>query len=404
MRPRAWVAAAAAGYAAAAFLPVPARPAGIDQSALEVAGIGGAPAGAADVHPGDTTSTIPERRGLTIVATGDILLHSPVNDAAATYGRESGAAYDYAPMFDRVRETLSDADLALCHLETPLSADDTGLSTYPSFSVPWEITTALASAGYDGCSTASNHTLDRGASGISATLDHLDLAGLAHSGSARSAEEAATHHIYDAHGVQVGHLAYATLLNGGSVPSDQPWLVGQLDTARVISDAAALRAAGAQIVIVSVHWGSENVSEPTAEQTEAAAALLASPDIDLVIGHHAHVVQPIERVNGKWVAYGLGNFLSNQSAGTCCSAAGQDGIVARFHFGETGSGRFAVDAVDFVPTWVEHPTYRILDATDSLSDPALDAATRASLAESLQRTVEVVNRRGANLTAAPASG
>jgi len=403
MRSRAWVAAAAVGYAAAALLPVPARPAGIEPSVFEVASARAtAPTTApSHVHHRSTTSALPPRRELTIVATGDILLHSPVNSAAA-YGRESGAAYDYRPMFDRMRGVLSGTDLALCHLETPLSADDTNLSTYPSFSAPWEIVTALADVGYDGCSTASNHTLDRGAAGVKATLDHLDFAGLGHAGSARSADEAITHHLYDVNGVQIGHLAYTDSLNGRSVPNGQPWLVARLDTGRILTDAAALRTAGAQLVIVSLHWGSEFAGEPTPAQHDAAATLLASPDIDLLIGHHAHVVQPIEQINGKWVAYGLGNFLSNQYDTTCCPAASQDGIIARFHVGETDDGHFAVDAVDFIPTWVEHPGYRILSATDSLSDPTLDPARRSLLARSLDRTVEAVNRRGAGLTVAAA--
>ena len=401
------MAAAAVGYAAAALLPIPARPVGIDRSAFRVASAGvevpTTTAGAgANARPDRTTSTPPARRALTIVATGDILLHSPVSTAAAGYGRDSGVAYDYRPMFDSLRSTLSGADLALCHLETPLSADDTNLSTYPSFSVPWEIATALVDAGYDGCSTASNHTLDRGAAGVSATLDHLDLAGLGHAGSARSAEEAASSGMYDVRGVRVGHLAYTESLNGASVPTDQPWLVARLDTGRVISDAAALRAAGAHLVIVSLHWGSEFASEPSASQADTAATLLASPDIDLVIGHHAHVVQPIEQINAKWVAYSLGNFLSNQYDTACCPAASQDGVVARFRFVETADGHFVVEAVDFVPTWVEHPTYRVVAAADALSDTTLDASSRSVLARSLDRTVEVVNRRGANLTVAAA--
>lgn len=403
------MAAAAVGYVAAATLPVPARPAGVDTSTFQVAGAASddpvAPTSASDTPSIATTATaIPERRELTIAVTGDILLHGPVNTAATEYGRDSMTEYDYRPMFDGVRAVLSGADLALCHLETPLSADDIGISTYPSFSVPWEIAPALADAGYGGCSTASNHSLDRGAAGVAATLDHLDFAKLGHAGSARSADEAATPHIYDVRGVKVGHLAYTDHLNGGSIPASQPWLVALIDTGRILADAAALRAAGAEIVIVSLHWGTEFVSDPATSQEETAATLLASPDVDILIGHHAHVVQPVEQIDGEWVAYGLGNFLSNQYDTTCCPASSQDGVILRFHVGETDNGRFAVDAVDFVPTWVEHPTYRIRASTDALSDPMLDATTRSALARSLDRTIEVVNRRGADLTVAASSG
>ncbi len=401
MRPAKWVAAIGVGYAAAALVPVVARPAGIDRSSYSVAGAsaeGSAATSAASTEPPPirpTVTTQPVRREISIAVAGDILLHSPVSTAAAAYGRESGSAYDYRPMFDRVRATLSAADLALCHLETPLSPDDASLSTYPSFSVPWEIAPALADAGFDGCSTASNHSLDRGAAGVTATLDHLDFAGLGHSGSARSAQESATPSMYDVRGVQVGHLAYTDHLNGASVPADQPWLVSRIDSAKMLSDASALRAAGAEIVVVSLHWGSEFVSDPTDSQAAIAAALLASPDVDLVVGHHAHVVQPVEEIDGEWVAYGLGNFLSNQYDTTCCPAESQDGVIMIFHFREAEGGAFSPEAVEAVPTWVERPTYRIMVATDALSDPAIAPSTRDSLARSLERTLEVLGRRGA---------
>ncbi|MCZ7535000.1 MAG: CapA family protein [Acidimicrobiia bacterium] len=276
----------------------------------------------------------------------------------------------------------------------PLSPDDTDITTYPSFSVPWEIAPALADAGYDGCSTASNHSLDRGGAGVTATLDHLDVAGLGHAGSARSEEEAATPTMYDVRGVEVGHLAYTEHFNGNSVPADQPWLVARIDLEKILADSSALRAAGARIVVVSLHWGSEFVSEPTDSQEAIAAALLASPDVDLVIGHHAHVVQPVEQINGEWVAYGLGNFLSNQYDTTCCPAESQDGVIAIFHFREGDDGGFTSESVEVVPTWVERPTYRILVASDALSQPDLAPSTRDALARSLERTLEVLDRRG----------
>lgn len=407
------MAAIATGYSVAMLVPVAARPAGderpasgAERSGFEVAaaagsGTVGSTASTTEVPRASTTtaSTAPPRIEFTLAVTGDVLLHSPVSRQAAEYGRASGAAYDYRPMFDRVRAPLTGADLALCHLETPLSTDDTGLSTYPSFSVPWEIAHALADAGYDGCSTASNHSLDRGSAGVAATLDHLDFTGVGHAGTARSAEEAAAPRLYDVRGAKVGHLAYTDHLNGRAVPGGEPWLVARIDAARILTDAAALRAAGSQFTVVSLHWGAEFVSDPTAAQQEVAVALLASPDVDLVVGHHAHVVQPVQQINGKWVAYGLGNFLSNQFATRCCPAESQDGVIVRFNVGETAGGGFAVESVDFVPTYVDRSTYRILAAADSISDPALDPSTRSALARSLERTVEVVNRGGADLAA-----
>ena len=136
------------------------------------------------------TTTTPDRPArVTLAFTGDLLPHIAVDQRAAALGTASGAAFDFRPMFDQVTPLLAAADLALCHLEVPLSPDG-AISGYPTFSAPVELADAVAAAGYDGCSTASNHTLDRGTPGVVTTLDRLDALGLGHAGSARTPEEA----------------------------------------------------------------------------------------------------------------------------------------------------------------------------------------------------------------------
>ena len=101
----------------------------------------------------------------TLAATGDLLIHQHVYEQAARYGQASGQAYDFEPMFSLVRKQISAADLAVCHVETPMSADDTNLGGYPTFNTPHELAPAIAWTGWDTCSTASNHSLDEGAAG-----------------------------------------------------------------------------------------------------------------------------------------------------------------------------------------------------------------------------------------------
>ena len=133
----------------------------------------------------------PERPSFTLAVTGDILIHSPLVDRAAAFGDASGQSYDFRPMFERIAPIISAADLALCHLEVPLSADNQDLSGYPLFNAPREVAQAIAYAGYEGCSTASNHSIDQGVQGAAETLDILDAAGVGHAGTARNADEAA---------------------------------------------------------------------------------------------------------------------------------------------------------------------------------------------------------------------
>jgi poly-gamma-glutamate synthesis protein (capsule biosynthesis protein) len=329
-----------------------------------------------------TTPTLdPERtlRSFTLAATGDFLIHAPVQRRAAAYA--GGAGYSFSPMLAEVAPIISAADLALCHMETPVSPDNTSLSGYPIFNAPRDIVTAAAGAGYDGCSAASNHSLDKGATGIGATLDVLDAAGLKHAGTARSALEAMTPTIYDVQGVKVGHLSFTYGTNGIPVPAASPWAVNVIDPAKILADAQAARAGGAEFVVVSLQWGNEYQSAPTPEQQALAAQLLASPDVDLIVGSHVHVVQPIQKVGEKYVAYGVGNFLSNQGAPSTPTAS-QDGMILQALVREQPDGSFRATEVGFTPTWVDRSSYVV-----TLATPSINAA-------SYERTMSAVTSLG----------
>ena len=325
---------------------------------------------------------------LTLVASGDVLPHGPVLRRAADDGARAGQRYDFRPMLAELRPLVAGADLALCHLEVPLSRDGRAVASWPSFNAPPELAAALRWAGYDACSTASNHAMDRGAGGVAATLDVLDRAGLRHDGTARDAAEAAASTIVDVRGLRVGLLSYAYGLNSGRLPSGQPWLVNLIDPARIVEDARAARRAGARFVVVLLHWGQENQAAPTPSQRELARRLLAAPEVDLILGHHVHVVQPIEQVGGKWVAYGMGNSLSNQTP-ACCAAGSQDGVLVQVTIARDGDGP-RVRAVRYVPTWVEHPGFRVRPVPAALADRSLTPDARQALEASRDRTRRAV--------------
>ena len=329
----------------------------------------------------------PSPTGFTFLASGDVLAHRSVQERARAYGAHSGRRFDFRPMFAAIRPLVSAADLAVCHLETPLSAGGRHLSGYPRFNVPFQMAAAIRGAGYDACSTASNHAMDQGARGLAGTLAVLDRAGLGHAGTARSPREARPR-ILTVRRARVAVLSYTYGLNGFRLPRGRPWLVNLLSPARVLADARAARRAGSQFTVVFLHWGQEYRSAPTPAQRTLARRLLADPSVDLLVGHHAHVVQPIRRVNGKWVAFGLGNFLSAQSA-TCCPAATQDGVLLRVTV-VARAGRLVVGKLGYVPTWVEHPSYRVLPVTRALAGRSASPATRAMLRASLRRTTTAV--------------
>jgi poly-gamma-glutamate capsule biosynthesis protein CapA/YwtB (metallophosphatase superfamily) len=321
-----------------------------------------------------------DARSFTIAATGDILIHGRVALVASLLG---SGTYDFTSMLAPIEPWIGDADLAICHLEGTISADNTGLSYYPLFVAPRQIATAIAAAGYDTCSTSSNHAADAGRAGVAETLDVLDAAGLRHDGTARSQDERRPG-LYDVNGVTVAHLSYTYGLNG--LPNPESWAVNVIDADAILADAAWATQRGAEFVVVSLQWGAEYQVAPTAAQRDLAERLTASPDVDLILGSHAHVVQPIDVVNGKVVVYGMGNHLSNQNSAYGEKYYGtEDGVVVTVTVTEQPDGSFATDEVRFTPTWVRLEDYAVLSASDAL---ATGAGPERLVAPSLERTTE----------------
>jgi poly-gamma-glutamate synthesis protein (capsule biosynthesis protein) len=297
----------------------------------------------------------------------------------------AGKGYDFRPMLRKIRRIVAGADLALCHVETPLSADDTDISGYPVFNSPREIADAVSWAGYDGCSTASNHSVDRGLTGVRNTLRALDARHLGHTGTARSAAEARRIQLYRVKGAVVAHLSYTYGTNGIPVPSGAPWSVNITSIRGILADARRARAAGATFVIVSLHWGQEYRSAPTATQLSQAQALLASPDVDLILGGHTHVQQPVARFGEKYAVFGMGNLLSNQSPAVGLTPQTQDGALVGVHVVRRG-GRWVADRVTITATYCEIGPYTVWPVTRALADRSTPASLRARLTASLART------------------
>ncbi|MET9675541.1 CapA family protein [Streptomyces sp. NPDC006482] len=306
--------------------------------------------------------------GFTLVASGDVLPHDSIIRRAAQDA--GGDGYDFGPMLAGVKSVVSGADLAICHMETVYGKEGGPYTGYPAFKSPPEVATALKATGYDSCSTASNHTLDDGAAGLRRTLDALDKVGIRHAGSARTADEAASPTLLKAGGATVAQLAYTYDTNGYPLPEGQPWAVRLLDERQVIADARAARAAGADVVVVSVHWGTEWQTEADERQLSLGRALTAStsggrPDIDLIIGTHAHVPQAYEKVNGTWVVYGMGDQIAGDMINHEGSfdARGNQGTLGRFTFAppKTSGGRWEVTKAEFVPQWFDTGRGRVVN-------------------------------------------
>ena len=358
------------------------------------------PAPVPESTPEPTPEPTPAPRQARLAFSGDLLSHTSVFMQALTYGNDD-LAYDYRPMFELVQTTLSGVDLAICHLETPLSPDNSDLSGYPVFNAPGDLAVALADVGYDGCSTASNHSLDKGTAGIAATLDLFDQAGLGHAGMARTAQEAAAPTLYEVNGITVGHLSYTYGLNGFILPADQPWAANLIDAEQILAEARSARGAGADFVVLSIHWGAEYRVVPTEQQRALAKQFLDGDEIDLIVGTHAHVIQPVEFLGGNYVIYGLGNFLSNQSPQSCrsCPPESTDGVIVVVELGEGESGGIEVAAISAVPTWVDRRTFTIVDVGAALADGSMPELT-SQLEQSWSRTTTTLRSYGVDVVVA----
>lgn len=332
----------------------------------------------------ETSTTNPKDVLITMAFVGDILPHSPL--VARAQRNEQG----FSPMFEDITPLIASADLAICHLETPIAPHGEALSTFPFFGVPATITKAIARAGFDRCSTASNHTYDRGVKGIDETINALLANNVAQSGMARTPSEIEPQ-TFSVKGVTLSHLSYTFSYNGLSLPQDEEWRSALIDTDRILRDARTARELGAEAVIVSMHWGNEMSHQLNSQQISVADALTKSGDVDLIIGHHAHVVQPIEKVNGVWVIYGMGNVLSNLPTDDRWPASSQDAGVFTITMSRDTAGRVSFDTPVVHPTWVDKQNgWIIRDITKLLANPNTSGANTRELELSLERTTRVL--------------
>ena len=303
----------------------------------------------------------PEPRSVTVALTGDVLVHTGVWETAERDAVAQGETVpDFAPMFAGLEPLVAPADLAICHLETPVSRPGGPYLNYPVFSAPPEVLDGLVTTGYDACTTASNHSVDTGFKGLVRTVDALDARGLAHTGTYAQRRGAGRPVELEVDGVRIGLISMTFGTNG--LPVTEPWSVNLIDVPRAIAQARAMHRDGVDVVMVAIHAGTEYLHEPNEQQLQVFADLTASPYVDFVYGHHAHVVQPFDRVNGKWVLYGLGNMVAQQEPERRDTFRG---IVARLTLTERPNGGFRVEDPRYAPTLILNPTTtgatRVLD-------------------------------------------
>ena len=245
---------------------------------------------------------------LSLVMVGDCLIHGAIyNDA------KEGNTYNFYKMIDLIKPIISSYDLAYYNQESILGGTSLGLQTYPRFNSPQEVGDAFLDAGFNIVTFANNHTLDMGEKGILSSLSYWDTKksqGIMTAGSYRSFEERDTDVIMEKNGIKYTILSYTTTTNGLSRPKGKEYLVNVYDKEQVKKDVERLRNK-VDLLMVAMHWGIEYDHEPSQEQKDIAA-YLSSLGVDIIIGSHPHVIQPIDFIGNTMVIYSLGNFIASQ--------------------------------------------------------------------------------------------
>lgn len=283
----------------------------------------GEPETPVEVPPEPSEPEPPAPTTATLAVCGDAMSHMPVTNDAW-----DGEKYDYVRVMSGAKSYVEAADYAVMNLETTF-AGGPKYSGYPAFNSPDDMARGLKDLGFDLCLTANNHSLDKGWSGLSRTLDVLDGVGLAHVGTSRSQEERdANLVVADVGGISVAFLGYTYGTNGIPVPKDHPYCINIFNTdylsglrtpdkERLTAGLEQAKAANTDLIAVMIHWGVEYQTRQNAYQEELADFLFAN-GADIILGGHSHVPQPMELrtlEDGRrgFVCYSLGNFISSQN-------------------------------------------------------------------------------------------
>ncbi len=354
-------------------------------------------------EPVPTTTTDPNApRSLTVLLTGDILAENPVLDAGRRGGEAAGSRFDFTALLAPITPLVSSFDLAVCQMEVPVGRPDEepgakGRSPHGGNRLlnPYEFAPNLRDAGFDRCTTASNHSYDVGDAGIDPTIDALEGVGISWSGTARRPEELPPP-VFEVNGVRIAHLSYTRYSNTDLPAAD--WRLAYTENpARIAREVTEARDAGAELVIVSIHLSKELLEEPLEETRLFAASIIASSNVDAIVHHGPHVVQGFEVVDGTPVWWSIGNLLTGMARPNASDRytdpRTRDGLGAGLRFTETAPGVWDTEASSIV--LCNESASRVIHAgVTAATDPALDQTIRDELEGCVERTRAAVPDAG----------
>ncbi len=367
--------------------------------------------------PVDTTPKITATA--TVVNTGDIILHSPVLSGAKT----ADGGYDFSAFFTEVDDYFKAADLATANFEVTLGGTESGAySGYPAFNVPDSLLDTIKSSGIKFLTTANNHCYDTGLFGLKRTVQQLKTSGIAFSGTKETVDDP-TYVIQNVNGIKIGMVAYTyentsdvgqKSINGNIISTEAHGLINSFSYERLDEFYAsaqgvvtAMEEDGADATVFYMHWGNEYQTEPNTWQ-KSIAQRLCNMGVDVIVGGHPHVVQPISMLysedsqNTTVCVYSMGNAISNQRKelmDSCPSGHTEDGMLFYYTFQKYSDGTTVLSGVDIIPTWVNkyaggsgyQYTMYPLETAQTADTYGFDATESGKAKASFERTYQIIS-------------
>ena len=345
-----------------------------------------------DANNSKENSSIQEDATFTMAVTGDIMCHNTMYQDAYNSSTKS---YDFSYFFEDVKQHIQTADIAIGNLETTFAGSKVGYSGYPTFNTPEILAKNLKQAGFDVVSTANNHCMDKGYKGIESTIDFLDEADLAHTGTFKSKEEQEKILIKNVKGVSVAFLSFTYGTNGIAIPKDKSYAVNLIDKDLMKSQIELAKKQNPDVICVSMHWGIEYQTSSNKEQKNLADFLFDN-GVDVILGNHSHVPQEMEKRTIKledgstkdgFVIYSLGNFMANQN-----KKYTQDSAILKIQITKhKDNGKISIDKVNYTPTYMYKDTskktkrFKILDIDKEIK--LYESKSEGSVSKSLYNTL-----------------
>ena len=338
---------------------------------------------------------------------GDIMCHnSQYKDAY----NSSTDTYDFSYVFTDIKKYVSEADISIGNLETTFAGKSRGYSNYPTFNTPEQLAYNLKDFGIDVVSTANNHCMDKSYSGLVSTINYLNDAGISHIGTNTSVEEQNTILIKDVNGIKIAFLAFTYGTNGIPVPSDKSYAVNLMDENLISNQISLAKQQNPDLICVSMHWGNEYQTKQNAEQ-ERLANFLFQNGVDIILGSHPHVLQPMEKktitledgsTKNCFVIYSLGNFMSGQTIKNT-----RNSVILNINFTKNGeTEKTTIDSVSYIPIYMYKSSltktqrYRVIDIEKTIQnyETSIDTSIGQTMYSTLKTELsKIKNTMGENI-------